>query len=113
MIPRPRSFVMMSLALRSIFSDNSLMVTPSVIVISFRISGTWGGRGGGAGRATGGGTACGLVAWAVAAAVTDEGGKPARRGASPRAAGRRGAVDDPDRGGIAGLVPAGAAGERD
>src|SRR6266850_542511 len=52
-IPLPRSFVMMSLALRSIFSDSSLTVTPSVMVMSFIISGRRGGAGGDpAGRAT-------------------------------------------------------------
>ena len=108
MMPRPRSFVMMSLALRSIFSDSSLTVTPSVTVISCRISGTGTGA---AGRATGGGTACGRVAWAAAGAGASADGDAGRFAVSPRRTGRRGACAAPGRAGTAAFAPAEVAGE--
>src|SRR5262249_30228839 len=98
MIPRPRSFVMMSLALRSIFSESSLTVTPSVMVISLRTSGISGGGGGAAGRLAGTGAVCGRGAGAAA-------GEALRPAESPRAAGRSGAVGRV-LGGAAGRVPA-------
>src|SRR6185503_1122000 len=73
MMPRPSSLVMMSLAFRSIFSDSSLTVTPSVIVISCRTSGITGG-GGIAGLGGGAGAAWGLGLGATALA---EGAAPA------------------------------------
>lgn len=90
---------MMSLALRSIFSDSSLTVTPSVMVISCSTSGITGG-GGIAGLGGGAGTACGLGLGAVAVA---EGAAPAWcLAGSTRPAGRSGAGGVPVRGPAAG-----------
>src|SRR5882724_11314009 len=86
-MPRLIKRVMMSFALRSSFSESSLIVTPSVMVISFKTSGTGGGAG-----ATGRGG--GITGSGRAGRVT--------AGAGEAGAGRRAS----GAGGVAGRGPA-------